>query len=200
MTNLINKEENDRIYSICKKYNIIGYSVNVDGTLDVYASVALVWQTFTKIPLRFGKVSGDFYCYTNALTSLDGAPVTVDGGFNCSNNKLTSLVGSPNEVGGDYKCSHNNLTSLIGSPSIVRGDYISTNTDIICTYSGDIDIEVTGDIFLGQNKLPQSLKDNIEHIKLILKYQRHFYIWNEDLTLNEDNFKELLDEIKDGLE
>jgi hypothetical protein len=35
---------------------------------------------------------------------------------------------------------------------------------------------------------------------LILKYQRHFFIWNDDLTLNVDNFNDLLAEINEGLE
>ena len=40
------------------------------------------------------------------------------GDFNCYNNKLTTLEGAPSSVGGDFSCSfNNNLTSLEGAPS-----------------------------------------------------------------------------------
>ena len=66
---------------------------------------------------------GNFYCYNNKLTSLEGAPSHVDGYFNCSVNKLTSLAGAPSHVGDDFSCSHNELTSLEGAPSRVNGDF-----------------------------------------------------------------------------
>lgn len=47
--------------------------------------------------------------------------------------------------------------------------------------------------------LPILLTNNIRHFKLILKYQRYFEIWNEDLSLNEENFEILKYEIEDGL-
>jgi len=54
------------------------------------------------------------------------------------------------------------------------------------------------------NNLPRPLlnnytKDNSDIIKLILKYQRHFMIWNDDLTFNEENFADLILEIEEGL-
>ena len=54
--------------------------------------------------VRFGKVSGDFYCENNNLTSLEGAPQEVGGKFDCRDNQLTSLVGAPQEVGEDFGC------------------------------------------------------------------------------------------------
>jgi len=64
--------------------------------------------------VKFGVVTGSFYCYDNQLTSLEGAPQEVVG-FNCSNNSLTSLEGAPQEVVG-FDCSNNSLTSLEGAP------------------------------------------------------------------------------------
>ena len=78
--------------------------------------------------VRFGEVGGDFECYRNSLTSLDGAPQKVGGGFFCYSNKLTSLKGSPQSVDGDFDCSHNSLTSLEGAPQSVEGNfYFSKN-------------------------------------------------------------------------
>jgi len=179
MKNLITKEEKDRIDSICTQYSIMKYSINPDGSIDVDGYVRIVNVDLVEFPIKFNKVSGDFYCYMNNLTSLEGGPITVGGDFSCYYNEITSLEGAPHTVVGDLICSRNKLTS---------------------TYSGDIDIELVGDVELSNNELPQLLQDNIIHIKLILKYQRHFMIWNDDLTLNVDNFKDLILEIEEGLE
>jgi len=200
MKNLISKEEKDRIDSICTQYSIMKYSINPDGTIDVDDDVNLHNTKLTKIPLRFGKVTGFFNCGLNLLTSLDGAPTTVGGYFECYENKLTSLVGSPTYVGGNFYCYYNEITSLEGAPHTVGGDLTCLRNYLTSTYSGDTDIEVDADVDLSGNLLPQLLQDNIRHIKLILKYQRHFEIWNDDLTLNVDNFKDLILEIEDGLE
>ena len=41
---------------------------------------------------------GRFYCVSNKLTSLEGAPTSVSGNFWCSNNKLTSLEGIHKQI------------------------------------------------------------------------------------------------------
>ena len=74
--------------------------------------------------VRFGHVRVDFYCDNNQLTSLDGAPKTVNGDFICYYNQLTSLEGAPQTVGGDFSCANNQLTSLVGAPKTVNGDFI----------------------------------------------------------------------------
>ena len=73
--------------------------------------------------VRFGKVSGDFYCHSNQLTSLVGAPQTVGRDFYCYENQLTSLVGAPQSVGGNFECRSNQLTTLVGAPQSVDGSF-----------------------------------------------------------------------------
>ena len=68
-------------------------------------------------------VNGDFICYSNQLTSLKGAPETVDGDFYCGNNQLTSLNGAPNTIKDDFNCANNQLTSLDGAPNTIKGDF-----------------------------------------------------------------------------
>ena len=77
----------------------------------------------TKLPdkLKNVSVAEIFDCSSNKLTSLVGAPSSVDGDFNCNNNKLTSLAGAPSSVGGGFSCYRNKLTSLVGAPSSVGG-------------------------------------------------------------------------------
>jgi hypothetical protein len=75
------KESKEDIDSICRKYNIRNYVVNEDGTVDVDGNVHLDNRGLTELPLKFRKVSGDFYCHINQLTSLEGSPREVGGDF-----------------------------------------------------------------------------------------------------------------------
>ena len=61
-------------------------------------------------------VNGDFTCFDNQLTSLEGAPQSVGKRFSCNKNHLTSLEGAPQYVGESFYCSHNQLTSLENAP------------------------------------------------------------------------------------
>jgi hypothetical protein len=86
------------------------WTLNSEGKVDVdYGSVYLNMEGLYKIPLKFGKVDGSFYCYNNNLTSLEGCPDYVGGIFDCSENNLTSLEGCPDEVGGSFNCFNNPL-------------------------------------------------------------------------------------------
>jgi len=73
--------------------------------------------------IRFGKVTGDFLCRMNRLTSLEGAPREVGGEFDCSDNQITSLEGAPRRVGEDFWCRRNQLTSLVGAPREIAGTF-----------------------------------------------------------------------------
>ena len=98
--------------------------VDVDGNFDCSREGL---KDF--LGVRFGAVSGDFYCDGNNLKSLEGAPQTVGGNFNCSNN-LTSLAGAPETVGGNFDCGSNNLTSLAGAPETVGGNFDCDNNNL----------------------------------------------------------------------
>ena len=106
-------ESFEDIESICKKYNITNYTINSDGSIDVDGNVNLSRKGLTKLPLKFGNVTGYFYCSDNQLTTLEGSPKEVGGGFYCNNNKLTSLKGGPAKLGGEFNCQLNQLPKLI---------------------------------------------------------------------------------------
>jgi hypothetical protein len=200
MKNLISKEEKDRIDLICKKFHIRHYTIISDGSIDVNGDVYFASRDFIKLPLNFNIVSGELDCRSNRLTTLEGCPHTVDSSFICYNNDLTSLTGGPHTVGGDFECYKNQLSTLEGAPHTIGGNLICSYNNLVSTYAGDVDIEVDGIVSITDNLLPELLMDHMDHIKLILKYQRHFFIWNDDLSLNEENFADLIAEIKDGLE
>jgi hypothetical protein len=75
-------------------------------------------------------VDGDFSCSFNNITSLEGAPSSVDGDFYCYSNHLTSLEGAPSSVNGDFYCFSNQLTSLVGAPSSVGGYFGCSNNQL----------------------------------------------------------------------
>jgi hypothetical protein len=66
-----------------------------DGKVDVKGDVDLSGLGLEELPVKFGKVSGSFYCTENQLTTLEGSPEIVDGNFYCAENKLTTLEGGP---------------------------------------------------------------------------------------------------------
>ena len=111
----------DEINSICKKYGIKNYTINTDGTIDVDGDVHLSENGLTKLPLKFGKVTGDFFCAFNQLNSLEGSPHWVGIDFNCNDNNLKSLEGGPEIVIGCYYCNSNNLVNFKGFPEDYDG-------------------------------------------------------------------------------
>ena len=169
-------ESFEDVESICKKYNITNYTVNSDGSIDVDGDVNLVDKKLTKLPLKFGNVTGGFYCHHNQLTTLEGSPKEVGGDFSCYNNQLTTLEGSPKEVGGYFYCSYNQLTSLKGGP-----------------------IKVGGGFYCNNNKLPKLILDNMKHIKKIVEYQDDYLIWRSNGSLDEYKFNDMMEEINDEI-
>jgi hypothetical protein len=116
-------ESNTEIDSICQQYGIQNYTINEDGSIDVDGNVYLSYEKLYELPLKFGRVTGNFDCSRNQLTTLEGCPGEVGGGFYCNGNKLTTLEGCPREVGGYFNCSYNKLTTLDGCPKMVDGEF-----------------------------------------------------------------------------
>ena len=111
----------EEINIICRNYHILNYTINSDGSIDVDNDVDLYGRGLIKLPLNFGKVSGNFHCNENKLTTLEGCPQSIGGDFSCMSNNLTTLEGSPQSVGGDFSCRNNRLISLEGCPQSVGG-------------------------------------------------------------------------------
>jgi hypothetical protein len=101
------------------------------GLVDVKGDFRCTDQDLTDFKgVRFGKVTRNFYCHNNRITSLEGAPQKVGGSFYCYNSSLTSLEGAPQEVGGGFFCSLNRLTSLEGAPNKVRYSFDCSDNQI----------------------------------------------------------------------
>jgi hypothetical protein len=109
---------------LAKHFDIDG-NISIDpelGVVDV-AGDARLKTTTSQLLVKFGHVTGDFYCYDNNLVSLEGAPHSVGGSFYCYSNSLTTLNGAPASVGGNFWCDKNRLTTLDGAPASVGDDF-----------------------------------------------------------------------------
>jgi hypothetical protein len=118
------------IIDICHRYDIVDYTINDDGSIDVDFDVILDESDLTELPLKFRKVNGGFYIRSSKLTTLKGAPEYVEDNFTCEDNNITTLEGCPKFVGGKFDCSYNYLTDLVGSPNHVGGDFICFHNSI----------------------------------------------------------------------
>ncbi len=99
--------------------------VDVDGSFHCQRELL---RDFAGV--KFGKVSGRFWCRRNQLTSLAGSPQEVGEEFDCSGNNLISLEGGPSIVGESFDCSYNPLKNLEGSPNFVGRDFRCYRTDL----------------------------------------------------------------------
>jgi len=114
--------DESEIHKICKKYKIKNYTINSDGSIDVDVAVNLYNEKgLTKLPVKFNKVSGNFWCSSSNLISLEGSPTEVNGNFLCTNNELTSFQYSPKIIRGDFYCSKNNIKTFEYFPNHVGG-------------------------------------------------------------------------------
>jgi hypothetical protein len=98
------------------------WSINTDnGLVNVRGNVYMPNMNLTEIPVKFGKVSGNFNCGYNKLICLKGAPQSVGSSFVCYDSQLTSLEGAPQLVRDSFYCYGNRFTSLEGKPQSVGG-------------------------------------------------------------------------------
>jgi len=123
-------ESFNEIDSICRKFSITNWTLNEDGTVDVNGDVDITKKELVRLPIKFRKVSGDFYCKWNKLTTLEGGPMEVGGNFYCSGNNLVNLEGSPIYVGGVFDCSANKLSTLKGAPIEVGGAFVCFDNEL----------------------------------------------------------------------
>jgi hypothetical protein len=124
-------ESNTEIDTICKKYNIVNYTINSDNSVDVDGDVNLWDKKLESIPLNFNIVNGYFDCGSNQLTSLKGCPVRVGNWFSCYSNELTSLQYSPQYVENSYfSCRMNKIESLQYCTELIRSDFSCGNNKL----------------------------------------------------------------------
>lgn len=94
------------------------------GIVDVVGNVIVQFSVQQKLPMQFGKVTGNFNCAHLGITTLEGSPHWVGGKFECRGNRLTSLQHAPTHVAGRFYCESNYLKSLDGAPDFVGDAFV----------------------------------------------------------------------------
>ena len=148
----LKESDEDVTRIICNRYNITNCTLNLDGTIDVYGDVDLYYRQLTKLPLKFGKVTGNFNFAYNQLTTLEGCPKSVGGDFNVSNNQLTTLEGCPKSVGDNFYCRDNKLTTFEGICDDIKGA-LDCRINKIINFYGFPDRLIGIDLYLSENPL-----------------------------------------------
>jgi hypothetical protein len=160
------------IEKFCEKY-LENYTINSDNTIDVNGDVGLYKQLrdMEKLPVKFGKVSGSFWCDYNILTTLEGCPKYVGGYFACIGNKLTILEGCPKYVGGYFSCNGNELTTLKGIEKCeIIGNFYCYNKNIPPeNYIYILTAKIGGNIETGNDDINNILNTYKNEVKYLHK-------------------------------
>lgn len=106
--------------------------VDDDGFIHASGSVGIrqEFRPISQLPVKFGRVEGDFFCDECGLETLAGAPTWVGGAFWCQYNRLTSLQHAPRHVGADFRVFYNKLTNLHHAPEHVGGEFECYGNDL----------------------------------------------------------------------
>ena len=145
---IFENKNNSELIKELEKFGIENYTINNDGTIDVDGDVSLYNRGLTKIPFKFGKVTGYFTCSNNKLSSLVGCPEEVSKHFDCSYNQLEDLIGGPQEVGGVYFCYNNKLETLEGCAGDIGGYFYCQYNRLVML---DCSSVINGDINCNYN-------------------------------------------------
>lgn len=115
------------------------WSIDSQGVVSVKGNVEAIGEMPNrKLPIKFGKVTGNFILQAVGCLDLEGCPTEVGGDFSCSMNviygdtrggsssdltqldnltQLDSLKGGPRRVGGSWNIGMNAIPSLQHMPA-----------------------------------------------------------------------------------
>jgi hypothetical protein len=138
------------IDSWCERLGITKYKVDEGGFINVSGSVKInsnnLDKRFMTLPVKFGKVTGDFDISGAGISVLTGCPKEVGGNFIATRSQITNLEDGPETVKGDYlidSCSE--LQNLIGFPKYIGGDFVCSSSKNLMSLRGiDSDSVVEG--------------------------------------------------------
>ncbi len=81
----LTQEQIDFLDKVCRGRK--NWTLNSDGEVDVAVAVN-IRGGITEIPVKFGRVEGEFSCSYNNLTALKNYPNFISGNFYCYDNPL----------------------------------------------------------------------------------------------------------------
>ncbi len=122
------------------------FSITKDGKIDVEGSFHIN-DDILEFPVVFNKVTGNFKCHYNTLTTLVGSPIEVGGDYKVTYTEITSTKGISKRVWGNVDLSRNEKLSLID-------EFPEIGNELIV---GDIDLSRCNLTSLG-SKLPENVR------------------------------------------
>jgi len=136
---------------------IDNYEIQEDLSVNVTGNVNISKFGISKIPIKFGEVTGDFICSNNILVNLTNSPNKIGGMFDCSSNSIYTLLSGPKFVSGGYYCMDNKLIDLNGFPKHCQVIF-DASRNLLRTLDGCPD-KVSADNFnVSYNKLRNLIK------------------------------------------
>jgi hypothetical protein len=120
--NISNLPKDTPIPTVCFKDENIPNLPNISQT-KVYGNFVLMYVNLTSLEGAPQSVQGNIWLQGNKLTSLQGCPEYCGKDFDCSSNNITSLKGVPKKIYGNFHCVNNKLTDLVGAPEEVAGEF-----------------------------------------------------------------------------
>lgn len=120
------KDNKEKIIKACEDLKLTNYKVNDDLTVDVDDHVLIENRRFSKLPIMFGTIGGDFIIKScNNLTTLKGCPKIVYCDFEITSNyMLNEMDYVPYLVSGSFTISHSSKLTTIKYPNKIGGDII----------------------------------------------------------------------------
>lgn len=161
------------------------------GVVDVDADVVMDIDHITKLPVKFGIVTGSFDIGGSNINTLEGCPHTVGKSFNCSHTDITSFDHAPQQVGRSFIAGElAQLTTLRGLPRIVPGTLDLAGQTKIQNLEGIS--EKIGTLILPSGKF------SCHNIHKMVKYIRSHIVF-QDLTSTHWLGILFIDGMKDGI-
>jgi hypothetical protein len=110
------------------QHNIKNYTIEDNLIVNVAGSVYFDGHELTHLPVKFGKVAGDFSCSGVGFTTCQGFPREVSYDVWVCNNKLTTIQYAPEKIGGSFYIWGNQITNLAQLTCEISEDlYCHTN-------------------------------------------------------------------------
>lgn len=116
-------ENRQEVDEIMRLFNCDWYEVGEDLAVSAFSDITYMFETLTKLPIKFNFIKGNVTLNNNKLESLQGFPKEIIGNLTIDSNNFASLEGCPEIIKGDFSVSDCFLTNLKGGPKIVTGMY-----------------------------------------------------------------------------
>jgi len=168
-----------------ERYEISGYNINDDLSIDCNSTVMLGHKNLKYLPefIQFRNILGSFWIEQTGLRSLRGCPSYIEEDFDCQNNDLVDLKFAPLYVEDTFRCFGNHIPSSeisrFKADKKYKWNYLSSD-------HGNTHVEHLIESFTkGDNKINGLGIGRIQLIKDWLeKYEVQNYTINDDYTID----------------